>query len=177
MLAQVQTLLVTAHVLAAVLLIGPLTWAPFAARRAIARRSPEALRAAAAQLVVFGVGSLVTAGLGLLALMQSTRYDLGTRWIIISMTLYVIALVLVFAYAAPALRKASRLVEQGVPVHPQPSREDEQEEETATLTATTSELRAKERLDGISARIGAAGTLMLLVFAAIVVLMTTKPFS
>ncbi|MFS8479358.1 MAG: DUF2269 family protein [Micromonosporaceae bacterium] len=172
-----ESLLVTAHVLAAVLVTGPLMWAPFAARRAIMRRAAQGVRVAETQLVVFGAASFVTAGLGLLALMRSTRYDLGTRWIIVSITLYAVALVLVFGYAAPALRTAGRLVEEGVPVHPEPAgSEDEEEPETATLTATATQLRAKERLDAISARIGAAGTLTLLVFAAIVVLMTAKPF-
>lgn len=169
-----ETLLVTAHVLAAVLVIGPLVWAPFAARRAIARRSADTVRAAATQMSVFGLGSIVTAGLGVLALTRSTRYDFGTGWVTVSMTLYVVALGLVYGYAVPALRRASRMVEEGVPASPRPERAEEDGQTTVTATAT--DLRAKERLDAISARVGGAGLLVLLVFAAIAVLMTAKPF-
>lgn len=169
-----RTLLVTAHVLAAVLMIGPLVWAPFAARRAIARRNADALRTARTQMTVFGLGSLITAGLGVLALTRSRTFDFGTPWVVISMTLYVLALALVYAYAIPALRKATQLVEEGVLARPEV--EGEEQEADTTLTATAAELRAKERLDAISARIGGAGLLLLLVFAAIVVMMTAKPF-
>lgn len=169
-----QILLVTAHVLAAVLVIGPLVWAPFAARRAIARRDAGTLRAARTHMTVFGLGSLVTAGLGVLALLRSTAYDFGTPWVVVSMTLYVVALVLVYAYAIPALGKATQLVQEGVPAGPEPP--GEEQAAGTTLTATAADLRAKERLDAISARIGGTGLLVLLAFAAIVVMMTAKPF-
>jgi hypothetical protein len=169
-----ETLLVTAHVLAAVLAIGPLVWAPFAARRAIVRRDAGGVRAARGQLTVFGLGSLVTAGLGVLALTRSTAFGFGTPWVVVSMTLYVIALALVYAYAIPALRRAGHLVQEGVPARPEA--EGEEGEAGTTLTATAAHLRAKERLDAISARIGGAGLLVLFVFAVIVVMMTAKPF-
>lgn len=169
-----ETFLVTLHVLAAVLVIGPLVLAPFLARRAIVTRNAGTMRGAVRQTVLFGLGSLITAGLGVAALTQSRRYDFGTPWIVASMTLYVIALALVYVFAVPALRQAAHLVEEGVVTRPETENPDQ--ESQATLTATAADLRAKERLDGLSGRIGVAGLLLLLVFAAIVVLMTAKPF-
>ncbi|HEX2357108.1 MAG TPA: DUF2269 family protein [Micromonosporaceae bacterium] len=110
-----QTFLNATHVLAAVLLIGPLVAAPFAGRRAIGRRSADGVRNAANQMTFFGVGSLVVAGLGVVALLASDDYDLGTPWVVISITLYAIALGLVYGYAVPALRRAARMVADGVP--------------------------------------------------------------
>jgi uncharacterized membrane protein len=111
----VQTFLNAIHVLAAVLLIGPLVAAPFAGRRAIGRRSADGVRNAANQMAFFGVGSLVVAGLGVVALLASDDYDLGTPWVVISITLYAIALGLVYGYAVPALRRAGRMVADGGP--------------------------------------------------------------
>ena len=110
-----QTFLNAIHVLAAVLLIGPLVAAPFAGRRAIGRRSADGVRNAANQMTFFGVGSLVVAGLGVVALLASDDYDLGTPWVVISITLYAIALGLVYGYAVPALRRAGRMVADGAP--------------------------------------------------------------
>ena len=160
------------HVLFAVLLIGPLVFAPFAARRAIGRRSADGVRSAANQMAFFGAGSLVVAGLGVLALLASDRYDFGTPWVIISITLYVFALVLIYFYAIPALRKAARMVEEGVVG----GRREMPDDETTQFTPSTEDLRTKERLDAISGRIIGAGALVLLVIAAITVLMSARPF-
>jgi uncharacterized membrane protein len=170
----VETFLTALHVLAAVLLIGPLVLAPFAGRRAIARRSPDGIRGATRQMAAFGAGSVVVAGLGVLALFASHEYDFGTPWVTISMTLYVIAVGLVYLYAIPALRRAARMVDEGVPAAPEPG-ERNQEPET-TLTVTGTDVHAKERLEAISARLAGAGLLVLLVFAAITLLMSVRPF-
>jgi uncharacterized membrane protein len=169
----VETFLNAVHVLAAVLLIGPLVFAPFVARRAIGRRSADGVRAAANQMAFFGGGSLLVAGLGVVALLTSDRYDFGTPWVIVSITLYVIALVLIYFYAIPALRKAARMVEQGVVGG---ALDVADGEEPTPLTTTSEDLRDKERLDAISGRIAGAGALVLLVFAAITLLMSARPF-
>jgi uncharacterized membrane protein len=76
-----HTLLVTLHVLAVVLVIGPMALVPFYAGRAIRRRGAEDsqaaanVRAAANALLVFGTASVVAAGLGVLAVPGSDRYS------------------------------------------------------------------------------------------------------
>lgn len=167
-----ETFLNAVHVLFAVLLIGPLVFAPFAASRAIGRRSADGVRSAAKQMAFFGAGSLVVAGLGVLALIASDRYDFGTPWVIISITLYVLALALIYFYAIPALRKAARMVEEGV-VGGRPVAAGD---EATQLAPSSEDMRTKERLDAIAGRITGAGALVLLAFAAITVLMSARPF-
>jgi uncharacterized membrane protein len=168
MISIVMTFLKALHVLSAVMLIGPLMTAPFIGRRAIRRRSAEGVRMAADQTRLYGAGSLLTALLGVATLLGSGgRYQFRTPWVIISMTLYVVALGLVFFYAAPALHKAAKLVEEGVI--------DAAPEEDA-LTATAGDLRLKEQLDAITARVSGAGFVVLLVFAMITLLMVIRPF-
>lgn len=174
-----NTLLQTLHVLAAVLLVGPLVYAPLNARRGIAERDARRLRSAVRQTALFGLGSAVVGLLGALTLVTSDRYDFATPWVVISVTLYVIALALVFLLALPALRTATRLVRQGVlDTGPgtAPAADAETAAAAATLTATAGELRAKEQLDATTDRVTLAGVLILLAFAAIVVLMVVRPF-
>lgn len=158
------------HVLSAVMLVGPLMTAPFIGRRAIARRSADGVRMAANQTSFYGAGSVLTALLGVLTVVASDkRYTFSDPWIIISSTLYVVALGLVFFYAVPALRKAAKMVEEGVVSRPD-------EPEAPALTATTDELRAKEQLDAITGRVFGAGILILAGFAVITLLMVLRPF-
>lgn len=165
-----RTFLDVLHVLTAVLLVGPLMVAPFAGRRAIQRRSADGVRTAASQMNIYGIGSVVTAGLGVALTLSSDDHKLGEPWIVISMTLYVVAIGLVFFYAVPALRKAARMVEQGVMARPETPTETEPD--SATLTTSAADLQVKEQLDAITGRVAMAGFLVLLVFAIITALMT-----
>ncbi|NUR70606.1 MAG: DUF2269 family protein [Hamadaea sp.] len=163
-----MTFLKALHVLTAVMLVGPLMSAPFIGRRAIQRRSADGVRMAANQTRLFGAGTLLTALLGVATLLASDgKYEFRTPWVIISMTLYVVALALVFFYAVPALLKAARMVSEGV-IDAQP--------EASALTATADDLRLKEHLDAITGRVAGAGLLVLLVFAVITLLMVIRPF-
>jgi len=167
MIVIVMTFLKALHVLSAVMLVGPLMSAPFIGRRAIRRRSADGVRMAATQTRAYGAGTVLTALLGVLTLLASdSRYQFRTPWVIISMTLYVVALGLVFFYAVPALHKAARMVEEGVIERP----------DGQPLTASSDDLLVKERLDAITARVAGAGFLVLLVFAAITLLMVIRPF-
>lgn len=139
--------------------------APFVGRRAINRRSPDGVRMAANQVRVYGFGSIVTALLGVLLVQVSDDHKLTDVWIVISMTLYVVALCLVFFYAIPALRKAARLVEQGVMAGP------ESDDAETHLTATATDIRLKEQLDAITGRVAMAGLLVLSVFVLLTILM------
>ena len=105
----------------------------------------------------------------------SGTYTLRDPWIIVSITLYIVALGIVFLYAVPALRKAARMIEGGVLAQPEPEPESEVAKLVA-LTTTATEMRAKEALDALSGRLTGAGALVLLVFAVITVIMTVRPF-
>ncbi|MBB5870338.1 putative membrane protein [Allocatelliglobosispora scoriae] len=166
------TFLDALHVLSAVLLVGPLMVAPFVGRRAIQRRSADGVRVAANQMNVYGLGSILTALLGFATMSSSARYSFRDPWIIVSTTLYVVALGVVFVYVVPALRKAARMVEAGVLIRP----EEEDPAQPVSLTATGTDLKTKEELDALTGRVSGAGLLVLLVFAIITMLMTIRPF-
>lgn len=106
----VSAFLRTLHVLAAVLLTGPLVAAPFLAWWAIRRRHLPTVRLAANLMAAFGAGTLLVAGLGLGALLTGDEWTLATPWVLISATLFVVALALIAGYAVPGLRKAASLV-------------------------------------------------------------------
>jgi len=177
----VHLFLVTLHLIAVVLMVGPMVAAPFAGHRAIGRRSPDGVRSASTQLVAFGFGTLVAAALGLAALTGTDEYHFRTPWVIISVTLYAFVLLLSYLYTAPALRKAARLVIADP--HLSSAEEVDQEVEprlTATTAdlpaATTADLQARARLDRLDGRILGSGLLILAAFVLIVILMVVKPF-
>jgi uncharacterized membrane protein len=171
--------LVTLHVLAAVLLIGPFALAAFWGRRAIRRRDVDDTRDAARIMARFGIGSLVVALLGFGALSTSDRYTFRSPWVIISITLYVVAMGLATGYTVPALRKAAKMIDEGVLVPPPavaapPA--DEPEAAPLTLSATADDLALKERLDNVAGRVTGSGALVLLALVVITILMVTRPF-
>jgi uncharacterized membrane protein len=107
----VYTFVLTLHVLAAVLIMGPFTLAAFSGHRAILRDDADDTRDAARFMARFGFGSLLVALLGIGALESSDRYTFRTPWVIISLTLYVVAMGVATGYTVPALRKAAALIE------------------------------------------------------------------
>ena len=186
----VTTVLNALHVLLAVLVIGPLVVAPLVARRAIANRDARAVRLAANQVALFGAGSVGVAGLGVATVLTGDRWTMATPWVLISTTLYVVALGLVVGYVVPALRRAASLVGGPPPPAiaagngggtagegPAPGAEEEpQQQAVEPETATGGEDMSAARLDSIAARATGAGWLLLLTFAVITVLMTVRPF-
>lgn len=168
---------VTLHVLAAVLVIGPLVLAGLAGYRAVRRHDTVATRSAASMLARANIGTVVVALLGFWAVSASDRVDFRTPWVVISITLWIIMGGVASALATPALRRAARLLEEGVPARPVAA-EPEGEEGTppAQYSATATELVAKERLDHLAGRIAASGGLVTLAAIAIVVFMVVKPF-
>jgi uncharacterized membrane protein len=119
----VYTFVLTLHVLAAVLIIGPFALAAFSGHRAIRRDDAGDTRDAARFMARFGAGSLLVAVLGIGALASSDRYTFRTPWVIISLTLYVVAMGVATGYTVPAMRKAAALIEasagrSAVPVAP-----------------------------------------------------------
>lgn len=109
-----STVLNALHVVLAVLVIGPLVVAPFAARRAIRRRSAEGVRFAANLAALFGAGAVVVAGLGVATVLTGEEWTMVTPWVLIASTLFVVALAVTWAYAVPALRRAASMVGAGV---------------------------------------------------------------
>lgn len=183
------TLLKTLHVLLAVFLVGPLTMVPMTALRAIRRRDAAGLTGVARQTMIYGAGSVVVflLGFGLVGL-RPGRFSLADPWITISMTLYVIALVLVFALQVPDVRRAGKLIDSGVVDEPRspeteaaPTPAGSEGEGTRTVeqtvTATATDLATTRRLDALYGRTAAVSGLVTLLFLAIIVLMVVQPFS
>jgi uncharacterized membrane protein len=172
----VYTFLVTLHVLGAVLLIGPFALAPFLGNRAIRRHDADDTRDAARFLARFAVGSLIVAALGIGALSLSREYSFRTPWVIISLTLYVIAMGVATGVTLPAIRRAAGTIEKGVLERPPAAEEGDGEAPAPTLAATASDLASKERLDNLAGRVAASGTLVFVLIAVITILMVTRPF-
>jgi hypothetical protein len=189
----VATFLVTLHLIVVVLVTGPMVVAPFFAGRAIARRNVDGARAAGTALLAFGAGSMVAAALGALAVGVSGKYHFGAPWVIISITVYILVLVLALGYAAPASRKAARMIEglartkppEAGTVGPKPhlaptsrplAGAGDADDDGASMTAIEADLRAKQRIDQVVGRITGSALLILLGVVLLVVLMVVKPF-
>jgi uncharacterized membrane protein len=177
----VYTFVVTLHVLAAVLLMGPFALAGFWGHRAIQRRDADNTRDAARFMARFGLGSLLVALLGVGALASSTKYTFRTPWVIISLTLYVVAMGIATGYTVPAMRKAAALIEAGAappdrpaPVAGEGDIEGDAPQEPAGFSAAGE--AARERINGIAGRVIGSGALVALLIAAITILMVTRPF-
>jgi uncharacterized membrane protein len=181
------------HVLLAIFLVGPLAMIPMTALRSIRRRDAGQLHSAARQTMIYGLASIAVFLLGFAVVgtePSSHRISLGAPWLTISMTLYVIALVLVLTVLVPSLRRAARLIDKGVlnpktalATHTVTAVEGEQPaaggattEVEPTLTATAADLAGKERLDALYGRTAGIAGLVTLLFAVIIVLMVTRPF-
>jgi uncharacterized membrane protein len=172
----VYKFLVTLHVLGAVLLIGPFALAPFLGNRAIRRHDADDTRDAGTFLARFAIGSLIVAALGLGALSVSGKYSFRTPWVIISLTLYVVAMGVATGYTLPAIRRAAGMIEQGVLERPPAPAEGDGEAPPPTLAATATDLATKERLDNLAGRVAGSGTLVFVMIALITILMVTRPF-
>ena len=165
--------IVTLHVLSAVLLIGPLLFATLGGYQAVRRHDAEGTRSAASMMARFSLGSLLVALLGVGAIFASDRFSFRTPWVIISSTLYVIMMGLATGSTVPALRRAARVLDEGVLARPLPATD---EEAPASVSATTTEVVNKERLDNLAGRIAGSGGLVTLAAVAITVFMTVRPF-
>jgi hypothetical protein len=173
----VYKFVVTLHVLAAVLVIGPLVLAGLLGVQAIRRHDAAGARSAATMLLWSNVGTVVVALLGFWAVSAGGRADFRTPWVVISITLWLIMGGLASGLGRPALRKAARLLDEGVPARPVVTAPDDAESAApAPGTATATELVAKERLDQLAGRIVTSGGLVTLAAVAIVVFMVVKPF-
>ncbi len=189
--------LVTLHVLTAIFIIGPLVAAPMTALRAVRHRDASVLRDHTRQTLFYGLGSLAVFLFGLAIIPTSSRYDFGSTWITISMTLYIIAIVLILAVLVPTMRRIGAILGSGVlgpdaaagratPVATEPAGEtagttaqpaDGTAGEPTSVTATGADFAAKARLDSAYGRIAMVSGLVSLLFVVIAIFMVVKPFS
>jgi uncharacterized membrane protein len=179
----VYKFVVTLHVLAAVLIIGPFALAGFAGHRAIRRNDAEDTRDAARFMARFGIGSLLVALLGVGALAATDRYTFRTPWVIISLTLYVVAMGVATGYTVPAMRRAAALIEAGrqpepieqpAPIAGEGDTAGDAPSQPAGFAAANDATR--ERLSSIAGRVVGSGALVLLLIAIITILMVVRPF-
>lgn len=110
-----HTLLVTLHVVFVVFVIGPQVMWPMTGLRAIRTGDAKLTRLAARQTMAYAGASLLVFGFGVAAVPFESRkadpeYDFASPWLTISMTLYVIGVLLIVLLVAPALSKAAHLL-------------------------------------------------------------------
>ena len=170
--------LLTLHVLSAVVLIGPFVLVAFMGDRAIRRHDADDIRRSARLMARFAIGSFIVALFGAAALGLSDRYSFRTPWVIISLTLWLIAMGVATGYTVPAMRRAAAMVEQGVMSGPAPLAAAERTEDAVepNVPATAGDLEIKERLDNIAGRVVGSATLVLVAIVIITILMVTRPF-
>lgn len=191
-----NTLVNALHVVSAVLVTGPLVATPCAGRWLISRGNADGVKVISHLAALLGVGALLTAGFGVATVLTGDRWAPTTPWVVISATLFVVALGLVWGYAVPALRTAASLLAGRADTTPVPAATDSAATNAATDSAATGEgdpeatdadataaptshddIRRQHRLDTITARVTGAGWLLLVTFGVIAVLMTVRPFA
>lgn len=144
-------LLLALHLLFAVFAVGPLVHAATTAGRGVRTGNAAATASSARVLRIYAYVSVVVILVGF-ALMQQKRRgaklgDIGDTWVWLSIVLWALAIGLVLAVLVPTLDKAGKLIAD--------------EGSVVALTA----------------RVAAAGGVVGLLFAAIVVLMVYRPGS
>lgn len=182
----------TLHVIAAVFLIGPMAIAPMMGMRAIRRHDARGVHEAARTTTLYTLLSLVVAGLGfVLIAVGSDKWSYGDAWIVISSTLYVIALLLGIGVVAPGLTGAARLLDASttVPATPltAPAPADPADPAAADATPTVAEpagtdtatidVEARRKLDSAYGRVAASSGVVSLLLLIIVIFMVLRPFS
>jgi uncharacterized membrane protein len=179
--------LLTLHVLAAVFLAGPLVIAPMTGLRALRAGDERGVRDSVRTSWLFGLLSLVIAGLGLLVVpTRPKEYGFGTPWVIISTTLYILVLAGVQLAVVPALRSAAKLLAPEPVIAVQPDTAEPGPGDTATFAsaADTSVLippserdpAIRTKLDALRGRIAATSGIVAVLVLVIAILMVTKPF-
>jgi uncharacterized membrane protein len=173
----------TLHVLAAVFLIGPMAIAPMLGMRAIRRHDARGVHEAARTTTLYTLLSLVVSGLGfLLVAVGNSRWSFSDAWIVISITLYVIALLLGIGVVAPGLTGAARLLDASttVPATPlsaaEPATDPALTPEPAGTDTATIDVEARRKLDSAYGRVAASSGVVSLLLLIIVVFMVVRPF-
>ena len=170
-----ETVLNVLHVVAAVFIVGPMAILPMTGMRAIRAGAGSQVATLAKSTNVFTLLSLVVVffGFGVMGMAdKKSNFSFTTPWILISIILYVIALVLSLALVVPGLRTAAeRLQGTGLDV----------EGTAGTATAAAGTGNAGTGTTGAGTRgkeygrIAAGSGLVSLLLLAVVVLMVWKP--
>jgi uncharacterized membrane protein len=172
----VHTFLATLHVVAAVFIIGPVVAIPMTGLRSIRTGDVRVVKVAARMTMLYGFLSLIVFGLGAATVpTKPDEYSFRSAWVTISMTLYIVAVIIVLAWLAPSLSKAATLMEAGTAVDDGSRTRDLAED--ATVTARAQDLQTKSKLDAVRGRVATSAGLAALLFVLITVLMVVKPFS
>ncbi|MGI8646978.1 MAG: DUF2269 family protein [Mycobacteriales bacterium] len=173
------------HVLAAVMLTGPLLLAPMAGLRALRERDESGLKNAGRTTMQFALLSLITFGLGLIVVANSKHTGFSTPWVTISGTLFLIALALALFISVPALNKSARMIEadteqerkeQAEVAEPTARQLDAEELRKITDARVIAHGAAREQLQDQRGRIAAASGTSAVLLIVVTVLMVTQPF-
>lgn len=174
----------TLHVLAAVFLIGPMAIAPMMGMRAIRRHDARGAHEAARTTTLYTLLSLVVAALGfVLIAVGNDKWSFGDAWITISVTLYVIALLLGIGVVAPGLTGAARLLDASttVPATPLTTSDtaagtDAGLTEPAGTDTATIDVEHRRKIDAAYGRVAASSGIVALLLVIIVIFMVVRPF-
>lgn len=202
-----HTFLVTLHVVAAVFLIGPMAIAPMSGLRGIRQQDAGVTRAAARQTMLYALLSLLVFGLGVAVVPTGHDYTFGTAWITISMTLYLIVLLVTTLVVAPSLGQAVKLLTSGssvdtsvaagatdvgrdvadavtpgsperpAPTDPGGSPPTAPLDDPATAGRPALSADALRKLDAVRGRVAVTSGICALLLLVITVLMVVKPFT
>ncbi|WP_051571391.1 DUF2269 family protein [Cryptosporangium arvum] len=176
----------TLHVLSAVFLIGPMAIAPMMGMRAIRKHDARGVHEAARTTTLYTLLSLVVAALGFVLIgVSNGRWSFGDAWVTISITLYVIALLLGIGVVAPGLTGAARLLDASTPLPATPvtpmtpvTESDtavETPEPAGTDTATI-DVETRRKVDAAYGRVAASSGIVALLLIIIVIFMVVRPF-
>jgi uncharacterized membrane protein len=152
----VYTFLKTLHVVAAVFLIGPLVVIPMGGLRAIRVGDLAAVRSATRQTTLYGMLSLLVFVLGAAIVPFAKKFDFGTPWVTISMTLFVVALGIVLGLLVPSLTKAATLLE---------------------ASESRGPAETHPELDAVRGRVAASAGVASLLLVLVTMMMVVKPFA
>ena len=182
-------LVLTLHVLAAVFLIGPMAITPMMGMRAIRRHDARGVHEAARTTTLYTLLSLIVAALGFVVVsVGSKKWAFGDAWIVISITLYIIAVVLAVAVVSPGLTHAARLLDGTTQAAPTPMAETPVTEtdpivgdaptlpEPAGTDTATIGVDARRKLDATYGRVAASSGVVALLLVIIVIFMVVRPF-
>jgi uncharacterized membrane protein len=111
-----DTVLSILHVVTSVFIVGPMAILPMTAMRALRAGQAGPVLSLAKSTAIFSYASLlvVVFGFGVMG-MADPQYDLSitTPWVMISLILYVVALVLNLSVVLPKLRQAAQQLQNG----------------------------------------------------------------
>ena len=179
-MSTVDRLVLWLHVAFVIFTIGPVTIAIMSSPRAIRTRNIGVLRYQALMTRVFGAASLGVLIFGIV-LGQSLK-DLGKAWLTVSMTLFVVALVLLVLIMRDQRRVIAALESMArQPAAPAPSVPDDEpssdrsgqdEEQTASSPRPAATAVAEAHIASVErGRIASLGGVVSLIWLAILVLM------